>query len=332
MHNGQSQTSNTTFRSLVLINTLAIILSGCTTTQRSATAKASNNIPPAATQASASTHGFSSRDEWIESRGVEIPVTLVTPSTPRDTTPLVILIHGHGGTRHEAGGFTAVAQGLANQGIASVRMDFPGCGDSKESFTQNNLSNMLQDIAAARRYAEAQITVDPQRRGLLGFSMGGRLAIKLATTTPDYRALALWAPSAIDGAATMNHYLGGVQAYQRMKQQAIDEGFAPFTTFWGQKQQLGPRWFTDIEQSTPGSDIRRYQGALFVLYGDQDTVIEPRISEQLISNARLAQPIVRHIVEGADHGLGFFNNDTVSSNQTINQTVAFLTEQLLRAN
>lgn len=269
-----------------------------------------------------------SSDLWIESRSVRIPATLVVPRPVPKKLPLVLLIHGHGGTRHEAGGFTAVAQGLAEAGIASIRVDFPGCGDSTESFTKNNLTNMLQDIAAAQRYAEQRLPIDSERLGLLGFSMGGRLAIERVTSEANYKAMALWAPSAIDGEANMTHYLGGVEAYKRLKMQAKTEGFAPFTTSWGQQQQLGLRWFTDIEHSTPTVDIREYEGALFVLYGDQDTVVKPEISEQLIRAAQMADPIVRQIVPGADHGLGFFNDDTVSANETIHQTVRFLTAQL----
>jgi len=63
------------------------------------------------------------------------------------------MAHGHGGNRDEAGGFTRMAEALAQRGIASVRMDFPGCGDSQEPFTQNNLGNMVKDLLAARDFA-----------------------------------------------------------------------------------------------------------------------------------------------------------------------------------
>ena len=38
-------------------------------------------------------------DTTIASRGVQVPVTLVTPAGT-EPVPLAILIHGHGGTRH----------------------------------------------------------------------------------------------------------------------------------------------------------------------------------------------------------------------------------------
>ena len=299
--------------------------------------------PSATLPARAAESAISSTDAWISSRDVKIPLTLVTPKQATQPTALVLLIHGHGGTRHEAGGFTAVAEGLAKQGISSVRMDFPGCGDSTESFVENNLSNMLKDIAASKAYAQQQLDIDQERLGLLGFSMGGRLAIALNAANPNdkrldnkapkykapnYKAMALWAPSAIDGSENMAHYVGGTETYQRMKQQAKREGFAPFTTFWGQPQRLGLRWFTDLEQSRPTEDIQHYRGALFVLYGDKDTVVKPEVSQQLMRKATNSKSITHYVVKGADHGLGFFNDDSASANQTINQTIAFLAAQL----
>ncbi|MFK7915354.1 MAG: alpha/beta hydrolase family protein [Pseudomonadales bacterium] len=265
---------------------------------------------------------------WITSRGQLIPVTLTTPADQRGPVPLVLLIHGHGGTRHEAGGFTRVAQALAAQGIAAIRMDFPGCGDSTESFIQNNLSNMLEDVAAAQRYAVANANIDATRLGLLGFSMGGRLAISMANQ--GYSAMALWAPSAKDGVGAMRRYLGGAQAYEAAKEQARQQGYAPFTTFWGQQQQLGYRWFTDLEASHPEQALAEYQGALLVLYGDQDTVIVPAASRQVLAGAAAARVTEEQVLPGADHGLGLFNDDRASSELAVQSTAAFLVRELKR--
>ncbi len=277
--------------------------------------------------AASGTGGVTSTDTFVSSRGVEVPVTLVTPasSTP---APLAILIHGHGGTRHEAGGYTRVAEGLAANGIASIRMDFPGCGDSTETFANNNLTNMLADIRAAEQFALREANIDASRMGLLGFSMGGRLAITMAPTDSRYRAMALWAPSARNGADTMIRYVGGPVQWAAMKGTAQAEGYAPFTTFWGMEQKLGYRWFTDLEFSTPADDIGRFSGALLVLYGDQDDVIPPSISEAALRNARRAEPALRHVVRGADHGLGLFSDEQALSEEVVRTTVNFLTAHL----
>jgi len=272
---------------------------------------------------------FESTDTWIESRAVKIPVTLVVPSDIKASPfPLVILLHGHGGTRHEAGGYTRVAQGIAKHGIASIRMDFPGCGDSLEGFENNNLANMIADIQSSKAHALRALNIDQSRLGLLGFSMGGRLALTLATTETDYRAIGLWAPDAEAGEANIREYLGGSDRYKQMRATARAQGFAPFTTFWGQDQKLGYQWFTDMEASKPASSIHHYQGALFVLYGDLDTIIRPEISRGVIHKAVNAKPAIEHQVTGADHGLGLFNDDTVRSDEVIQSTIHFFAEHL----
>ena len=96
-----------------------------------------------------------------------------------------------------------VAEALAKEGIASIRMDFPGCGDSTEPFTNNNLTNMLADLQAGREYAVANAAIDPERIGLLGYSMGGRLVSLLSEIDPTYKAMTVWAPAVSNGAQTV---------------------------------------------------------------------------------------------------------------------------------
>ena len=206
-------------------------------------------------------------------------------------------------------------------------MDFPGCGDSEEAFSENNLSNMLTDVKTAQGYALKSGNIDSARVGLLGFSMGGRLAM-LLTEANDYAALAMWAPSAVNGAGDMVKYLGGPAKYESMKHQAKTDGFAPYTTFWGQKQQLGLQWFLDMEESRPLDAVQGFEGDVFVLYGDKDVVIPPRVSELVITNAGKAKSVERYVVVGADHGLGLFNDDHNSSRQAVDETVGFFVRSL----
>ena len=268
-------------------------------------------------------------DTTVRSRGVSVPVTFVYPDNHGGRpVPLVLLIHGHGGTRHEAGGFTKIAQGLADNGIASIRMDFPGCGDSSESWISNNLTNMLTDIRTAESFAIARGNIDERRIGLLGFSMGGRLALLLADRDPKYPVLAMWAPSATNGGSHLVDYLGGPEKYAEMKEQARNQGFAPFTTFWGQDQRLGYQWFTDLEKSRPMDAAARYKGDVLVLWGDQDTVVEPAISEAVLANAATARSRQRHVVAGADHGLGLFDGNDAAVAETVDATVEYLVANL----
>ena len=156
-------------------------------------------------------YGYDVVETTIRSRGVPIPISYTYPLSASDEVfPLVVMAHGHAGTRHEAGGFTRLAVGLASQGMASIRMDFPGCGDSIEPFTRNNLTNMIADIRASRDYAVTQPQVDQTRVALLGFSMGGRLVLMLSSENQNYQVIATWAPAGSNGAKTEYELMGGL--------------------------------------------------------------------------------------------------------------------------
>jgi len=280
-------------------------------------------------QASSAEYAFRSIDTVVSSRGVDIPVTYVYPlGADGERFPLVVMAHGHGGSRNESGSFGRVANGLAARGVASIRMDFPGCGDSTESFVKNNLGNMLADIAASRDYAAARPEVDAGRVGLFGWSMGGRLVLMLADRNDEFKAIATWAPAAAAGAGSMINFVGGGARFTAMKMQAARDGSVPFTTRWGQHQDLGLQFFTDMEDSKPLEHLRHFEGSLLVLYGDHDDVVQPDVSESAVAAARNAVEVVRYVVKGADHGLGVFTHEPQLTDQAVNETVDFLADKL----
>ncbi len=272
---------------------------------------------------------YASVDDFVESRGVQVPVTWTYPTGAEGQQfPLVVMAHGHGGSRRESGSFDRVANDLAARGVATIRMDFPGCGDSSESFANNNLGNMLTDILASRDYAVSQPQVDAERVGLFGWSMGGRLVLMLSDRNDEFDAVATWAPAVTPGAGSMVDFLGGPDAYAASKAAAKSDGYVPFTTRWGQDQKLGLKFFTDMESSRPLDHLRQFTGSLLVLYGDKDDVVLPEVAELAVSAATNSVEVLRYVVRGADHGLGVFSDEPQYTDQAVSNTVEFLADRL----
>lgn len=243
-------------------------------------------------------------DITLNSRGVQAPATVYLPALKAgEKAPFVVFAHGHGGSRKE-GGFIAIAQKLQEKGIASIAVDFPGCGDSMESFRENTLPNMKQDIAAALRYMAAQPMIDAQRAGIFGYSMGGRLTLELlAERAYDFLGAALLAPAG--STKDLKDVFGGEEAYEKLRETAQREGFAPFTTAFGQRQELSRAWFAAFDQMPENAaDLaaENFHGKAIVFYGEDDHFVHApvclRVAEKLGAE--------RVNVSGDRHAYGFY--------------------------
>lgn len=279
------------------------------------------------TAASSADSGYHTMDLWLESRGIQIPATWVLPDPLTAPVPWVIMAHGHGGSRDEAGGFRRLAEALALRGIASIRMDFAGCGDSHESLLENNLNSMLADWRAARDFAAAQTEVLSDSMGLLGYSMGARVSLLATEDYPAVRAMVLWAPIARDGASDMFAFFDGEAAFVQYREVAEQSGTVDITTPWNTPQQLSLQWFQQLEDSRPETSLAAFHGALLVLHGSEDEIVPPTVSLELL--ARTGRPADELLVlPGASHGLGFYDASEPVAREVLEATVEFFSRIL----
>lgn len=86
--------------------------------------------------------------------GLPLSGTLVVPEIPPQQA--VVLVHGGGVTPEEGGFFTRLAAGLGEAGIASLRFDLRGHGQSGGLQQDLTLSAVLNDIRVAFDHVRAE--------------------------------------------------------------------------------------------------------------------------------------------------------------------------------
>jgi len=88
--------------------------------------------------------------------------------------------------------FVEMARAACEAGVAVLRFDFRGCGDSEGEFEDATLDDWRRDLRAALAFAPANL--GGERMGLLGLRLGAALAAELAEAEITLACLALWEP------------------------------------------------------------------------------------------------------------------------------------------
>ena len=147
------------------------------------------------------------RNHDFQHNGLTLRSTMHIPDGPFGTRrPTVVFIHGFSANRLEVGSsFVHMSRLLESSGIASVRFDLSGHGESDGAFFDITITG---EIAEARSVVQTVRTLDfadPSRVGLLGMSMGGVVAAIVAAEEPGIRAVCLWSPAADHAWSTVPH-------------------------------------------------------------------------------------------------------------------------------
>jgi len=104
--------------------------------------------------------------------GLQLAATLIVPGPqPRHA---VLMLHDAGATREQDGFYTRLATELAERGVASLRLDLPGHGDSEGSQEELSLSGLLNVISSGMAYLRH--TVDPTPVSLIAIGLSGGVA------------------------------------------------------------------------------------------------------------------------------------------------------------
>ncbi|MCH9609554.1 MAG: hypothetical protein S4CHLAM45_14860 [Chlamydiales bacterium] len=136
--------------------------------------------------------------EWIniDSGGHKLFGVLHRPENQKNV-PLVVVLHGFASSKHGTNRcYVTFAQELAKQGIATLRFDFRGAGDSEGGLSSITLEDLIEDAVEVYGFAKSLEGIDQSRVGMLGSSLGGAIAVLASERVGDVKTLSLWSPVA----------------------------------------------------------------------------------------------------------------------------------------
>ena len=156
-------------------------------------------------QTPAKPYPYREEDVRFENRGAGITLagTLTLPPG-KGTFSAVVLITGSGPQNRDEEllghkPFLVIADALTRRGIAVLRYDDRGTGQSAGEFSRATTADFATDVEAAVAYLKTRKEIDARRIGLIGHSEGGIIAPMVAARSRDIRFIVLLAGPGVPG-------------------------------------------------------------------------------------------------------------------------------------
>ncbi len=251
----------------------------------------------------------------------EIPAIMTSPEGTA-AVPGVILLHGSASHKNEVGDlYLRLAEQLANNGIASIRIDFAGTGDSPVDYTHYTLKTAVRDAEVALAFLRSQPQVDDHRIGVVGFSQGGLIAQLLLAQQPGIKSFVAWSSVASDGIGPF------AEMFETLYMTAKREGQVEQQFAWRPPLSISYEWFEQVMANQSLSGMAEYTGSVLAIAGSNDTVVPPTAATRLIvaSGSDVARAV---IIKGADHIFNVLDENVNQDEQLLEMTTEWFAEAL----
>jgi dipeptidyl aminopeptidase/acylaminoacyl peptidase len=251
----------------------------------------------------------------FECKGQQIVGMLHLPEG-RGRFPAALLLHGFTGTKVEAHRmFVKLSRTLVQHGIAALRFDYRGSGDSAGEFENMTIRSEIADTLEAIRFLGRHKRVNSRRLALVGLSMGAAVAAHVvARERHRIKSLVLWAPVA-EGAGILDD-LSTPDAVASLAQTGITdhEGHLVGVAF--------VRQFADMK---PLREVAKAKCPVLIIHGSKDETVPVHHADLYERALRSPDRVVKKvIIHGADHTF----NKHAWERRVITETVDWLGETL----
>ena len=154
-----------------------------------------------------------------------------------------------------------ISRALAREGIAVLRFDFTGLGESEGDFADTTFSSNVADLIAAANYIQSEFEAP---KILIGHSLGGAAVLQAAVHIPSCRAV-----------ATIGAPADPVHVTRLLKDQMADieqKGEAE-VLLEGRRFKIKKQFIDDLEQTHMEEIIHNLKKALLIFHSPVDNTV-----------------------------------------------------------
>jgi uncharacterized protein len=246
-------------------------------------------------------------------KGLFPGVVLITGSGPQDRDESLM---GHKP-------FLVLSDYLTRRGIAVLRADDRGTGNSTGNFKTATTADFATDTEAGVAYLKTRSEIDPRKIGLIGHSEGGIIAPMVAARNPDVAFIVMMAGSGVPGDKILAAQLQAIEEasgkspeeatkdaakeremlalVETEKDEAVLEkelkdrmtGEVPAAQIGTEIKALMSPWFRYFMTYDPVTALRKVTCPVLAIDGEKDTQVPPKQNLPAIRKA-LEQAGNRH--------------------------------------
>ncbi|NIR48154.1 alpha/beta fold hydrolase [candidate division KSB1 bacterium] len=187
-----------------------------------------------------------------------------------------------------------ISRELNRAGIAVLRFDFTGLGESEGDFAETNFSSNIEDLIAAANFLNDEFEAP---RLLIGHSLGGAAVLQAAHRIPSSQAVVTIAAPAEPTQ---------VKRLMSDAQEQIEAQGEAEITLAGRSFTIKKQFLDDLEQSNMQQSIENLKRALMILHSPVDNIVGIENAARIFRAAKHPKSFVS--LEQADHLLSDEND------------------------
>lgn len=221
------------------------------------------------------------------STGLTLAATMDRPDGPAKA--YAIFAHCFAGSRHTPGA-SRISKRLTEHGIATLRFDFPGLGQSEGDFAQTSFSQNVDDIVAVAQWLEKHFTA-PQL--IMGHSLGGAAVLKAATRPELKKMLKMVATvgAPFDPAHSVLHYADKIGE--------ADTNGSVHVTLGGRELVISRHFLEDLAETNPEEYLGKVRKPLLVVHSPIDVTVGIDNAQTIFQLTRYPKSLMA--LDKADH-------------------------------